>query len=229
MQDLGLRTWSADLIFAVPGQNLSMLDRDLDALIAANTPHISLYGLSIEPGTAFQTMQQRGQLRLPDEDVWAELFDRIRERLNRVGMEHYEISNFARKGHRSVHNSSTWRGGHYAGLGPSAHGFAPDGDRWMNPADVENWLENPPPLAERPSPASAAVDYLLSTLRHIEGSDLNELYAQTGLRPTESTVQTLIDGGMLKQEGPMLRLRPAGVALADGIVQKLCESLAGIP
>ena len=99
----------------------------------------------------------------------------------------------------------------------------------MNPADVENWLENPPPLAERPSPASAAVDYLLSTLRHIEGSDLNELYAQTGLRPTESTVQTLIDGGMLKQEGPMLRLRPAGVALADGIVQKLCESLAGIP
>ena len=229
MPELSLKSWSADLIFALPDQRPEELEADIQALVAADTPHISVYGLSIEPGTAFADLAAQGRLQLPDEDTWSHLYGLLRDRLSSAGYEQYEVSNFALPGHRSVHNESVWRGGHYMGLGPSAHGFAPSGHRWQNLADLERWLTQAPPMGELPSPREAATDYLLSTLRHLQGTHLDHLEACSGMRPSPATVTELCSHGLLRLDGQTLRIPPSSFALADGITRKLCDDLEPIP
>jgi oxygen-independent coproporphyrinogen-3 oxidase len=225
MPSMGFRSWSADLIFAVPGQTLEMLDRDIDALLEARVPHISLYGLTIETGTVFAQKHAEGSLTLPSDDQWLDLFERIQTRLLAENFEQYEVSNFALPGHRSVHNGAVWRGGAYVGLGPSAHGFAPDGRRWKNPADLQKWLQDVPPQGVQPTAEESAMDYLLSSLRHIQGSDLEVLARISGLRPNPGLIEILVEEGLLHQQASFLRLAPRGVPLADGITRKLCNQL----
>ncbi|MCA9573431.1 MAG: coproporphyrinogen III oxidase family protein, partial [Myxococcales bacterium] len=128
----GLDSWSVDLIFGLPGQTLADLVADLEALLAHEPPHVSLYGLTIEPGTGFARLEARGREMEPDADVWRSMYDHLVERLEAAGLHRYEVSNFARNGHRSAHNALYWQGAPYLAVGPGAHGFAPDGRRWVN-------------------------------------------------------------------------------------------------
>ena len=222
---MNFRSWSVDLMFAIPEQTIEMLDRDIDSILSAGAPHISLYGLGIEPNTAFWHLQKRGALKLPDQDRWAELVDRIRERLGTEGYIQYEISNFSLPGHQAIHNGSTWQGGTYMGLGPSAHGFAPSGLRWQNPANIDAWLTQPPVNGEFPTPKEAAVDYLLSSLRHIQGSDLHYMAKRTGHEPSKHHLSELIANGMLVHEASSIRLTEKAIPISDAIVRRLCEGM----
>ncbi|MCB9780166.1 MAG: coproporphyrinogen III oxidase family protein [Alphaproteobacteria bacterium] len=227
---LAPRTWSLDLMFALPGQTLAELDADLDAVLDHAPPHVSLYGLTFEPGTPLHRLRDRGRVQETDEDLWAAMYDRIGERLGGAGYERYEVSNLARPGHRSRHNEAGWRGACYAGLGPAAHGFlpptpgAPWGRRSVQPAEVGAWLRAGGASFETPSAHESAVDLLLSTLRHVDGTPLRELARRDAL-PDPREVARLVDLGLLLDTAERLRLTPAGVRLADGITARLVAAM----
>jgi oxygen-independent coproporphyrinogen-3 oxidase len=223
--DIGFDSWSLDLIFGVQGQTLDSLEADLDAVLTAAPPHISLYGLTIEPGTPFAELEANGRLRLPEEDAWRAQYDRIVDRLTEAGWERYEVSNFARPGHRSRHNEAVWRGGYYAGLGPGAHGFRPDGTRTTTTRDVDAWLLAPCAQPTATSPRESAVDHILSTLRHIDGTEHAALWEASRHRLCADTVQNLIQDGLLVSNSDQIRLTTAAFPLADGVARRLCATL----
>ena len=114
--------YSFDLIYARPGQTLAEWQAELDRAVALAGDHLSVYQLTIEPGTAFATAHGRGDWMLPDDDLAGALYEATHERLAAAGLAPYEISNNARPGGESRHNLTYWRYGDYAGIGPGAHG-----------------------------------------------------------------------------------------------------------
>lgn len=223
----GVRSWSLDLIFGVPGQTLADLRRDLEALLAYEPPHVSLYGLTIEPGTPFARGVERGTLIPAGDDLWREMYDHLVERLGQAGLDRYEVSNFARPGHESDHNRGYWHDRPYLGLGPSAHGYAPDGARWVNRKDLARYLAGDDPTETRdgPSAEGLASERLISGMRAREGVDLDQLAHRTGLRPDANVVEALIRHGLLRREGPRIALALAGYPVADAVVVRLVDAL----
>jgi oxygen-independent coproporphyrinogen-3 oxidase len=114
--------YSFDLIYARPGQSLEDWDAELAAALDLAGDHLSVYQLTIEPGTAFHTAHARGAFALPDDDLAGALYELTQERLGAAGLPAYEISNHARPGQESRHNLTYWRYGDYVGVGPGAHG-----------------------------------------------------------------------------------------------------------
>jgi oxygen-independent coproporphyrinogen-3 oxidase len=114
--------FSFDLIYARPGQSITAWQRELDEALSLAGEHLSLYQLTIEPGTAFATLERRGDLVPPDEETAAALFETTQNRLAAHGLPAYEISNHARPGAECRHNLAYWRCQDYAGVGPGAHG-----------------------------------------------------------------------------------------------------------
>jgi oxygen-independent coproporphyrinogen-3 oxidase len=223
----GFASWSVDLIFGLPGQSLADLDRDLDGLARVGPPHVSLYGLTFEPGTPFERARQRGRLVPLDDDAARRMMDRIAARLQELGLERYEVSNFARPGQESRHNTLYWTDRPYLGLGPSSHGYAPDGSRWNNLADVIAYQQRPDPTeqAEVPDPWQAATDLVISSLRGSRGLDLDRLRARTGLGPRSEVVGALVGAGLLEHAEARLRLCADGVAVCDAITARLVDAL----
>lgn len=225
----GVRTWSVDLIFAVPRQSQEDLDRDLSAALDAGAPHVSVYGLTIEPGTAFARATERGSLVPVGDDVWRDLYDQIVDRLTSAGLERYEVSNFARAGHRSAHNQLYWTDAPYLGLGPSAHSYTPDGERWVEARDLGPWLAGHPPARERPSAREAATDLLVSGLRAVEGVDLERLARRTGFTVDPTEVGTLVDRDVLRDVPVRLALTHTGFPLCDAVAARLADHLLPVP
>lgn len=228
VQSLDFRSWSMDLIFALSGQTLDQLNTDLDQLISIAPPHVSLYGLSIEPDTAFAHAQAAGKLPLPEPDAWRDMYDRIVTVLEDNDLKRYEVSNFARPEHRAVHNEQVWRGGHYAGLGPGAHGFLPDGTRTFGRADLKAWLEDPSPEESHPEPLDTAADYLLSTLRHTLGVDRTVLRTRSGHDVAQADIDTLTAQKMIVASEERIVLTTTAFPISDGITRKLIGGLQPI-
>ncbi len=179
IRDTGFASWSFDLIFAVP----AALDRDwhadLDRALAAEPPHLSLYGLTVEHGTPLGRWVDRGEATPADEERWADEFLRADTEAVARGYDHYEVSNFARPGHHAVHNRAYWRGVPYLGLGPSAHGF--DGaDRRWNVAAYAAWLaavrdgRDPRAGDERLDDAARSTEAVYLGLRTTDGLPLRD-------------------------------------------------------
>ncbi|MDP2312449.1 MAG: radical SAM family heme chaperone HemW [Pseudomonadota bacterium] len=221
-QRTGFASVSFDLIFAVPGQTLAAFEADLDAVVALAPDHVSLYGLTIEPDTPFA----RSKKPPVDEDLWRAMYDAAADALSAAGIERYEVSNFARPGHRSRHNEHYWRARPWAGLGASAHAWWPDGTRAANVADAEAYMAAADPLvsAERPPPAAMAYELIWSTLRHVDGVDRATLRARTGLDVRVDPA--LVTAGLLIERVDRVCLLPAGFPLADGLASRLAETLA---
>ena len=122
---------SFDLIYARPGQTMAAWREELARALDLAADHLSLYQLTIEPGTAFEALHRRGELVLPDEDTAAALYEATAEEAGRFGLLPYEVSNYAKPGSESRHNLAYWRYGDYAGIGPGAHGRLSLGDRLL--------------------------------------------------------------------------------------------------
>ncbi|MBL8665802.1 MAG: coproporphyrinogen III oxidase, partial [Candidatus Odyssella sp.] len=120
--------YSFDLIYARPGQSVAAWREELARALRFAGDHLSVYQLTIEPGTAFHTAHARGDFALPDEDTAADLYEATRDLLGAAGLAAYEISNHARPGGESRHNLAYWRYADYAGIGPGAHGRLTLGD-----------------------------------------------------------------------------------------------------
>lgn len=219
---------STDLIYARPDQSLAAWERELRQALGFGTEHLSLYQLTIEPGTRFHTEAAAGRLTIPDGDAAADLFEATRAITAAAGLPAYEVSNHARPGAESRHNLAYWRYRDYAGVGPGAHGRrqASATQRHRKP---ENWLgavarNGHGLVSEEPlAPEARAREALLMGLRLAEGVDLTRVARVTGL-----AVEAIVDAGaiaslsgLIARDGERLRVTEAGILLLDSILPRV--------
>jgi oxygen-independent coproporphyrinogen-3 oxidase len=222
---------SLDLIYARENQGVGEWVSELTEAIGLGTGHLSLYQLTIEPGTPFAARRARGGLRgLPDEDLGAELFAVTREICSAAGFSAYEVSNHARAGEASRHNLVYWRGGRWAGVGPGAHGrLGGAGARVATEAirAPGKWLAAVSAVGSGEAcrtvvPAGeAAEEYLIMALRLEEGLSLRRL---RGLDPTVAAAERiapLVADGLLLQDGDRLAATLAGRLVLDAVIVAL--------
>lgn len=160
---------SADLIYAIPGQSLKDLKNNADSLLRFAPEHISAYNLSCEEGTPLAKAVAEEKIRLAGEEMERKHFLFLHDYLTKKGYEHYEISNYARPGHYSLHNSAYWSHRQYLGIGPSAHSLL-DGIRYLYPADLKAYLEKPGPFHK--AEAFMESEAIITGLRTSKGLDL---------------------------------------------------------
>ncbi len=221
---------SFDLIYARPDQTLDAWQTELSRALAFGTGHLSLYQLTIEPGTRFATLAAQGTLTIPDGDSAADMFELTRAMTAAAGLPAYEISNHARPGEESRHNLTYWRYGDYVGIGPGAHGRrnAHATERHRKP---ENYLAavarngHGTKVEAGLDPATRATEALLMGLRLGEGVHLGRIGALSGI-----ACDALIDRGALRElnglglvthKGARLRVTERGMLLLDAILPRL--------
>ncbi|MDF7776725.1 radical SAM family heme chaperone HemW [Sphingomonas sp. AOB5] len=219
---------SFDLIYARPDQTLADWEAELRRAIGFGTEHLSLYQLTIEPGTRFATMFEKGELAAYDPDAAADLFEATRTITAEAGLPAYEISNHARPGAESRHNLTYWRYSDYAGIGPGAHGRR-SGMATVRRKKPENWMasvERNQHGIEREdalTPNERAVEALVMGLRLGEGVDLSRVAALAGGEaPIDAKVLArLIAHGLAVREGDRLRITEAGMPVLEAILREL--------
>ena len=223
---------SLDLIYARPEQTPAQWHAELSEALAFGTDHLSLYQLTIEPATPFFSLHKSGALKIPDEDLAAELFELTQEMTQAAGRPAYEISNHARPGFEARHNLLYWRYGAYAGVGPGAHGRLDiAGQRYATQTErlPERWRENVARtghgMVEQNviAPADAAREHLLMNLRLTEGVDMQSYRARWGRAATAERVDALISDGLLHLDGQRLSATPRGRLLLNSVIAALAE------
>ncbi len=221
---------SLDLIYARPDQSDVAWRSELKEALSFGTSHLSLYQLTIEPGTPYALLHKNGQLTIPGEDLAAELYETTQELTEAAGIPAYEISNHARAGQESRHNLIYWRYGDYAGVGPGAHGRLDlDGKRTATAAIKlpERWrdtvsrtghgfVEMTPVTDEE-----AAREHLLMNLRLAEGLDLAAYERRWNTSLDAAKVAALVEQGFLSHEDGRLTATPAGRLLLNRVIGEL--------
>ncbi|WP_224960012.1 radical SAM family heme chaperone HemW [Geomonas subterranea] len=228
----GFDNISIDLMHSLPGQSLDEWRAALGQGIALAPEHVSAYALSIEEGTPFEGLHQRGELQLPGEEEGARMFETTGELLTGAGYLHYEISNFARPGRLSRHNQSYWSRQSYLGFGSGAHSFwNPDGlgRRWNNAADLDGYRAaiDARHLPERDevllSLEDAVAESFFLGLRVLAGLELAPLKARFGedaLACQLAEVERLLQAGLLVADGERIRLAGSSVIIANSIFSR---------
>ena len=219
---------SFDLIYAMPGDTEASWAAMLENALSHGTGHLSLYQLTIEPGTRFAALAAAGKLATLDSDQAAALYELTADLTAAAGLPAYEISNHARPGVASRHNLTYWRYGDYAGVGPGAHGRRL-GQRTARHRKPENFLSslgrNGHGIAEQEplTAAEAADEALVMGLRLSEGIDPDTLAERFGLAAIVNwqAVDRLVASGHLKRDGPRLAATPAGRLLLDHILGEI--------
>ncbi len=227
---------SFDLIYARPGQSPDEWRAELGEALAMADGHLSLYQLTIEPGTAFHALERAGKLHIPEGEDAAGLYELTQELCEAAGLPAYEISNHARFGEESRHNLLYWRYGEYAGIGPGAHGRLVQGgaryalSAWRDPAgwaaQVEregHGLERREPL----TPEEEAEEMLLMGLRLGEGLPLARLAALTGHRIAPERLTPYMESGLVTLSGDrnVIKATRQGRLVLNSLIAELAETL----
>jgi putative oxygen-independent coproporphyrinogen III oxidase len=218
---------SFDLIYARPGQTLAAWEAELARALAFGTEHLSLYQLTIEPGTRFATEAAAGRIVIPDGDSAADLFETTRAMTAAAGLPAYEVSNYARLGAESRHNLVYWRYRDYAGVGPGAHGRR-GGLATARHKKPENWIGavarngHGAQIEEPLAPNARATEALLMGLRLREGVDLARIAQLGETTPTalidQTAAERLEQQGLIARNGDHLGVTETGMLLLDAIL-----------
>ena len=220
----GFANLGVDLIYGVPGQEEGAWMETLEEALKFGPEHLSCYELTVEPGTPFHVLRQRGDLLPFPEDRSFRFFMETSEYLEKKGYEHYEVSNFARTARfRSRHNGKYWNHTPCLGLGPSAHSFL-DGVRWWNGESLEDYVlalgkgKKPVAAAERLSEEDLRLEALFLEFRTRDGIHLAEFktfYGVDLLSEKGDIISKLVHEGILRRDGDFLRPTRKGLAVAD--------------
>ncbi len=221
---------SLDLIYARPGQSDTQWRSELKEALSFGTDHLSLYQLTIEPETPYALLHRNGQLRIPDDEMAAGLYETTQELTEAAGLPAYEISNHARPGQESRHNLIYWRYGDYAGVGPGAHGRLNLGGRRTATAAIklpERWRDTVARTGHgfgelvAVSSQEAAREHLLMNLRLAEGMDLAAYEQRWGEGLDAKKIAALSDAGFVLLEDGWLRATPKGRLLLNRVIEEL--------
>jgi oxygen-independent coproporphyrinogen-3 oxidase len=227
----GIRHLSVDLIYGAPGATLAGFLEEVSTVSNwTEVDHLSAYELTFEPRTAFTVAKQQGRLTPWDEDLLASCFDEVELRLNAAGFSRYEISNFARPGGLSRHNSSYWVGDEYVGLGPGAHSLRVDAAsatvvRRANDRSTRNYLsdEQASFSAEQLSSETHLRELLMLACRRVAPMSLTELRARSG--QVDSVLGPHLDAwverGLCRVVGGEVQFTPEARRLADSLASEI--------
>ena len=220
----GFTNISIDLIYGFPGETVEEWEHDIDEALALNTEHLSAYSLMYEEGTQLTRMANSGEIVRLDDDTCCKMYDTLVNKLTMAGYEHYEISNFARPGYHSQHNSSYWNGTEYIGIGAAAHSYNTVSRQW-NVNDVRQYIESiergvVPMERELLDDITRYNDMVTTALRTAVGIDLDALeprfrdYAMANARRN-------ISAGLLQITDRHMRLTRKGMFVNDEVMSDL--------
>jgi len=221
---------SFDLIYARPGQTAEAWARELRLALSHAADHLSLYQLTIEEGTAFARLYERGAFRLPEEEDAAELYGLTGEIAAEAGMSAYEVSNYAKPGAEARHNLVYWRYGDYAGVGPGAHGrISADGKKlatqtlkmpgeWLAAVKAQGHAIS---TTEEVQPSEQGDEMMLMGLRLEEGVSLARYARLAGHALDEARIESLMHEGLLLRNGDRIATTQQGRLVLDALLGRL--------
>lgn len=216
---------SLDLIFAAPGETIDVWRQDLGQALALGPAHLSTYGLTYERGARFWGRRARGELAPVNEETERAMYVLAIEQLAAAGMEHYEVSNFARHARRCRHNEAYWSGAPYFAAGPGAARYV-DGCRETNHRSTYTYIkrvmagQSPVAESQRLAPEDRARERLVFGLRMLEGVDADRFASETGYRISQLIGEPLRRGlqlGLLQWTGRCLQLTRQGLLVSDSL------------
>lgn len=227
-QQAGFNNITIDLIYGTPTLTDEQWYQNVQTAVSLNIPHLSCYALTVEPKTALDKMIATHKIANVDPEKQGRHFELLMQWVKQAGYEHYEISNFAKPGMRSRHNSSYWQGKHYIGLGPSAHSFNGNSRQWnvANNALYIKSIENSavPFELEELTPTQQLNEYIMTSLRTMEGLNLGFVEQQWGEsfgNNIKAEAAQFINNGKMLLLNNQLLLTNAGRLFADGIASDL--------
>ncbi len=211
---------SIDLMYGIPGQSMGDWEASLSAAVSSGVNHISLYCLSFEENTPFETLRNAGRLVPVDDDMESAMFFRAVETLGAEGFLRYELSSFARNGRVSRHNLTYWLGGGYYGFGPSAHAYYPGPQDWVrtgNTPNIKEYLdklengEHPRSFEEKLTPLHRIEEFIMLRLRLAEGFAIDD----AGKSFPDIDLQTLLDALREPANRGFLKIEDGRVFIPD--------------
>lgn len=235
---IGCENVSVDLMFGLPDQSLADFQADVEKALSFSPEHLSVYGLTLHEGTPFKRWRDEGKLNLPDPEIEAAQLEWLIGRMENAGYVHYEISNWARSGRESRHNSKYWRQCDIHAFGVSAHGVR-SGHRYAHARDLDAYLRGK--IASQPyeitqengsrSVRSVAGEVMMLALRRIGGTTWSELDAwieatanpwpTDGIRSFyQNELKQLEEIGWIETDADRLRLSRRGILFADSVMEK---------
>lgn len=224
----GFNNFSIDLIFGTPGLTNEEWQKNIETAIRLNVPHISSYALTVESKTALEKMIQLKKKEKVNSDIQAEQYLILMKRLRDAGYDHYEISNFAKPGFRSKHNSSYWQAKKYVGIGPSAHSYNGEIRTWNranNPLYIKSLQQNIIPFEKEILSNSQKInEYVMTSLRTMEGLDLQFIESNFSKKESER-IENILKEKVLQEnyliKNKKIILTDPGKLLADRIAVEL--------
>lgn len=227
----GFQNVTIDLIYGIPGMTLKDWESNLDFSFSFDIKHLSAYHLTIEKGTVFGKMQEKGLLSEVDEDTSTAQFNALIKKSGEAGFIHYEISNFAKPGYFSKHNSNYWKQVNYLGLGPSAHSFNGYSRQW-NKSDLRGYIkaiESGSILSEGEELDNRTRfnEYIMTSLRTMWGIDLEYVertFEKEGFDYVINTSGKFRSYGLMKLENNSLVLTDQGKMISDNIISEFMMS-----
>jgi oxygen-independent coproporphyrinogen-3 oxidase len=225
----GFANISCDLMYGLPGQTFAEFQADMQELLQWEPDHLSLYGLTLEPGTPLALTVERGELPLPDDDLVADMYEFCQSRLKTCGFFQYELSNFAKNSKKCRHNCIYWEYQPYLGLGSAAHSFL-QGRRSWNQEDPLNYCQNletgklPIKDFEKITGKKKAAERLILGLRLTQGVSVNmvkRLFGATWSQLYHEAIQPSLDEGLLEEIQNRLRLTDRGMLLSNQVFRRM--------
>ena len=216
LREYGITNISLDIMLGIPHQTKESLNETLDFIIEAGVPHVSAYILKIEDGTHFH--KSREKYVFPDEDIVCDFYEECSRKLKNADFEHYEISNFAKPGYESKHNTKYWQLEDYLGLGPGAHSFI-DGQRFFFESDTQSFIDCKEPVFD--GNGGDAEEYIMLSMRLQTGINLlclSELHGEAYAKRIIKKAPLLKEKGLINYDDNTISLTEKGMLLSNSII-----------
>ena len=218
-KEIGFKNINVDLMIGLPEQTLQDVEDSLIDIITLKPKHISVYSLILEENTKLEVLVNLGKLDLPTDEVEREMYWKVKEVLEANGYEHYEISNFAKKGYKSKHNYNCWKQHSYLGFGVAAHSYY-NNIRYSNTNSLGEYLQNPDnkKIEETQELEDAKKEYMMLGLRTIEGVSISEFkqkYVDNPLYLFKNELNKLTEEGLVEIDLDNIKLTNKGLDLAN--------------
>jgi oxygen-independent coproporphyrinogen-3 oxidase len=226
--EVGFNNMTIDLIYGIPTLTDEQWRKNLDTFFAFGLPHLSSYALTVEPKTVLNTLIAKNKMQAVSEDQMVRHFEILLEKTRQHDFTHYEISNFAREGFYSKHNSIYWLGGHYLGVGPSAHSFNGVSRQW-NVAHMKQYIESEKTgttVLEKEvlTKDQQFNEYVMTSIRTSWGCDaehIRNVFGHMYVSHLDKAILPFIESGRVAQKGNVFYLTNKGKLHADGIAAAL--------
>ena len=224
-RDVGFENINIDLMLGLPEQSIEDLEQSVEEVIKLNPEHISVYSLIVEEKTPFYKKLEANELKLPEDELERKMYWAVKEKLEKSGYIHYEISNFAKKGFESKHNLACWNQEEYIGFGTSAHSYT-NNVRYSNIDNIEEYINNFKTdnetenfvFHEKQNEESKMKEFMMLGLRKIEGISIKDFKSKFTLNPIfayKKELEKLVHEELIEIDGDNIRLTNKGLDLAN--------------